>query len=190
VGTNGALRDVLGPAELRRVSADPSLAPFTRQCLRLPPFSSPFQPLCRQLSRQKIDAGHVSARPGQAGDKTKPDRVIEDDEHDGIVVVAALAANAEGTSGGDYGHPPANQISRQLRQSSIDGRRPTRSDANIPEVDRFDLSLTDTRSSRCAPHTAPNPGPQACARCGPTFSAPICSRVTCNFLKPLLSRIV
>src|SRR5262245_25144722 len=36
-----------------------------------------FQPLCRQLSRQKIDAGHVSARPGQAGDKTKPDRVIE-----------------------------------------------------------------------------------------------------------------
>ena len=36
------------------------------------------QPLCRQLDREKIDAGHVAARPGEAGDKTKLDRVVAD----------------------------------------------------------------------------------------------------------------
>ncbi len=41
------------------------------------------QPLCRQLTSQKIDACHVAARPGEAGDKTKLDRVFGDSEDDG-----------------------------------------------------------------------------------------------------------
>ena len=42
-----------------------------------------FQPLCRQLGREKIDARQVAARPGEARDKTKPDRVFGDTEDDG-----------------------------------------------------------------------------------------------------------
>ena len=41
------------------------------------------QPLCRQLTIEKIDPCQVAARPGEAGDKTKPDRVFVDDEDDG-----------------------------------------------------------------------------------------------------------
>ena len=55
-----------------------------------------FQPLCRQLGIEKIDSCQVAARPGEARDKTKPDRVFGDAKTMGIVVVAALAANAEG----------------------------------------------------------------------------------------------
>src|SRR5262249_55112597 len=41
-----------------------------------------FQPLCRQLDGEKIDARHVTARPREAGDKTELDRVITDIEDD------------------------------------------------------------------------------------------------------------
>ena len=41
------------------------------------------QPLCRQLGSEKIDPCQVAARPGEAGDKTEPDRVFADSEHDG-----------------------------------------------------------------------------------------------------------
>ena len=57
------------------------------------------EPLCVQLGVEKIDAGHVAARPGEAGDKTKLDRVIADGETIGIVDVAALAASAAGLPG-------------------------------------------------------------------------------------------
>ena len=40
------------------------------------------QPLCRQLADEKIDACQVAARPGEAGDQTKPDRVVADSEND------------------------------------------------------------------------------------------------------------
>src|SRR5262245_56794399 len=52
------------------------------------------QPLCRQLSREKIHAGRVAARPRQAGDETQPDRVFPTPKTIGIVEVAALAASA------------------------------------------------------------------------------------------------
>ena len=42
-----------------------------------------FQPLRYQLASEKIDPCQVAARPGEAGDKTKPDRVFADDEDDG-----------------------------------------------------------------------------------------------------------
>ena len=37
-----------------------------------------FQPLRRQLAGKKIDTRQVAARPGEAGDKTEPDRVVAD----------------------------------------------------------------------------------------------------------------
>jgi hypothetical protein len=42
-----------------------------------------FQPLCRQLTQEKIDACQVAARPGEAGDKTELHRVFGDQEDDG-----------------------------------------------------------------------------------------------------------
>ena len=36
------------------------------------------QPLCHQLSVEKIDPCQVAARPGEAGDKAKPDRIFGD----------------------------------------------------------------------------------------------------------------
>ena len=40
------------------------------------------QPLCHQLSREKIDTRHVAARPGEARDQTELDRVVGDAEDD------------------------------------------------------------------------------------------------------------
>ena len=77
------------------------------------------QPLCRQLSVEKIDTCQVAARPGEAGDKTKPDRVVADDEDDGDRRGCRLGRERRsGASGrGDHGDLPANQFGRQRRQS-------------------------------------------------------------------------
>ena len=40
------------------------------------------QPLGRHLLDEKIDASRIAFRPGEAGDKTKPDRVFGDTEDD------------------------------------------------------------------------------------------------------------
>jgi hypothetical protein len=54
-----------------------------------------------------------------ARDKTEPNRVLSEDEQDGkFVVVAALAANAAGPPAVAHADLLANQIARQLRQSS------------------------------------------------------------------------
>ena len=39
-------------------------------------FTQEFQPLRNQLTAEKVDTRRVTARPGEAGDKTKPDRVF------------------------------------------------------------------------------------------------------------------
>ena len=70
-----------------------------------------FQPLCSQFSSEKIDTRQVAARPGEAGDKTKPDRVFgegEDDRDrrscrfggsmDGIPPLAAITATRRCTN--------------------------------------------------------------------------------------------
>ena len=40
------------------------------------------EPLCRQLNAEKVDPCQVAARPGEAGDKTEPDRVLGDNKGD------------------------------------------------------------------------------------------------------------
>ena len=45
-------------------------------------FTKEPQPLCRQLFTEKIDAGRVAARPGEAGNKPNLDRVTADTEND------------------------------------------------------------------------------------------------------------
>jgi hypothetical protein len=53
------------------------------------------EPLRHQFVNEIVDNRHVAAWPGEAGNQTKPDRVVANIEDDGIVVVAAFAANAE-----------------------------------------------------------------------------------------------
>jgi hypothetical protein len=75
------------------------------------------QPLRRQLGREEIDAGRVAAWPGEARDKTEPDRVFGNEKHDG---------NRRGRLGGrqcrgraacdDHVDAPANEVGRQRRQ--------------------------------------------------------------------------
>ena len=68
---------------------------------------------------EKIDPCQVAARPGEAGDKTKPDRVFGDDEDDGDRRGCRLGRERRsGTSGrDDHGDLSANQFGRQRRQS-------------------------------------------------------------------------
>ena len=78
-----------------------------------------FQPLCRQLGVEKIDACQVAARPGEAGDKTEPDRVFRDDEYDGDRRGRRLdrECRQRDLRRSDHGDPSANQFGRQRRQS-------------------------------------------------------------------------
>ena len=68
---------------------------------------------------EKIDTCQVAARPGEAGDETKPDRVFADGEDDGDRRGCRLGRQRRiGTSGrGDHGDLSANQFGRQRRQS-------------------------------------------------------------------------
>ena len=76
------------------------------------------QPLCRQLSTEKIDACRVPARPGEAGDKAKPDGIVADDKNDGDRSGYRLGRERRsGASGrGDHRDLPTNQFGRQSGQ--------------------------------------------------------------------------
>ena len=67
---------------------------------------------------EKIDPCQVAARPGEAGDKTKPDRVFGDGEDDGDRRGCRLGRQRRSGASGrdDHGDLSANQIGRQLRQ--------------------------------------------------------------------------
>src|SRR5499427_9206993 len=64
-------------------SAVVALAGLTNTATRVAPGTNARRSssrLCRQFRGEEIDAGQVAARPREAGDKTKPDRVFVDDE--------------------------------------------------------------------------------------------------------------
>src|SRR5262245_64674071 len=77
-----------------------------------------FQPLRRQLPAEEIDTCQVTTRPGEASDKTKPDRVFRDPEDDGDRRGCCFGSQRRrNTSGRDnHGDLPPNQLGRQLRQ--------------------------------------------------------------------------
>ena len=79
------------------------------------------QPLRRYLWLRK-DACGVAARPGQAGDKTKPDRVFADTEDDRDRRRRCLGRERGHVPGrGDHGHPATNEIGHQRRQAIVLG---------------------------------------------------------------------
>src|SRR5215510_14071461 len=78
------------------------------------------EPLCRQLTAEKVDPRQVAARPGEAGDKTEPDRVLGRNKGDRDRRGCRLGSGRRGgRARDDYGDLSANQFSRQLRQSIV-----------------------------------------------------------------------
>ena len=67
------------------------------------------QPLGHHLLDEEIDAGRVAARPSEAGDKTKPDRVIADTEDNRDRRCCSFGRERGHVAGrGDDGHLSAN----------------------------------------------------------------------------------
>jgi hypothetical protein len=77
-----------------------------------------FQPLGRQLAREKIDSSQVAAGTGEAGNKTKPDRVLSDDENNGGRRRCGLGHPRDIITDRDHqGDLPAHQVGRKRRHS-------------------------------------------------------------------------
>jgi len=76
------------------------------------------QPLGVHLTAEEIGTGRVAARPGEAGDKTKLDRVFADAEDDRDRRCCSFGHDRTWRVAGcgDNGHLSANQISQQRRQ--------------------------------------------------------------------------
>src|SRR5262249_18836326 len=80
-----------------------------------------------------IDTGQVAARPGDARDKTKPDRIIRNGEDDWDCRGCRLGRlRRRGASAGDDDSDlPANQVGRQLWKPVILALRPAVDDHHI-----------------------------------------------------------
>jgi hypothetical protein len=76
------------------------------------------QALCRQLRIEKINPCQIAARPGQAGDQAKPDRVFGGGEDDGDGRGCRFGCQHRSvTSGrGDHCDLSANQFGRERRK--------------------------------------------------------------------------
>jgi hypothetical protein len=72
------------------------------------------QPLGVHLRAEEIDAGGVPARPGEAGDETKLDRVLADAEHDRDRRCCSFGRErGHGAASGDHGDTAADQVGHQ-----------------------------------------------------------------------------
>jgi hypothetical protein len=106
------------------------------------------QPLCYQFGRQEVYARHVSARPGEAGDKAEPDRVLGDDECDGDRGGCGFDGKDSSCTGyGNHGDLAANQIARERRQAIVATLRPAVFD---PHVLAFDIAGILEALAKCA----------------------------------------
>jgi hypothetical protein len=77
------------------------------------------QPLRIVLTREKIDPRQVSARPGEAGDKTELDRVFADakDDRDGRGRSFGCLGGIVAGGRCDDGHAPAHEVSHERRKA-------------------------------------------------------------------------
>ena len=116
------------------------------------------EPLCHQLSGEKIDAGRVAARPGEAGDKTELDRVVADAEDDRDGRGCSFGRErAEAVAGrGDHGHVTADQVGHECRQAIVLTLQPVVLDRHVLALDvaGFVEAFAERRRS-----SAPRPRP-------------------------------
>jgi hypothetical protein len=77
------------------------------------------QPLRLQLGREKIDPRQVPARPREAGDQTKLDRVFADAEDDRNRSGRSFGCTRSKVAGwrGDDGHTTTHEVSHERRKA-------------------------------------------------------------------------
>jgi hypothetical protein len=77
-----------------------------------------FQPLCRHLQDEILDAGDLATRPGEARDKTSFDRVCADaeDDRDRRARAFRRGRNEGVVERGDDRHATADNVRHQQRQ--------------------------------------------------------------------------
>jgi hypothetical protein len=89
------------------------------------------------LSDEDIYAGRVAARPGEASDKTKLDRIITDAEDYRDRCARSFGCDRSGRAAGrvDNGHATADQVSHQRRQAIELAVQPVVLDRHVLTVD-------------------------------------------------------
>jgi hypothetical protein len=95
------------------------------------------QPLGHHLRVEKIDAGRVAARPGEAGDKTKLDRVFADAEDDRDRRCCSFGREHSGYAAkrSDHGNSSADQVGHQCRQAIVLTLQPVVFDRDVLAFD-------------------------------------------------------
>jgi hypothetical protein len=95
------------------------------------------QPLSDHLRGEEIDPGRVAARSGEAGDKTKLDRVVAAAEHDRDCRGRSLGRDRSGrvAGRGDDGHTTPDQVSHQRRHAVVLAVQPMVLDRHVLAFD-------------------------------------------------------
>jgi len=121
----------LGGPSIGRIDEDGNSNGLGHQVMQEP------QPLGRNLRVKKIDAGQVAARPGETGDKTKPNRVFTDTEDNGNRCGRSFGRERTRRVGGrgDHGRSPADQIGHQRRQATVLTLQPVVFDRHVLSFD-------------------------------------------------------
>src|SRR5262245_54123601 len=111
------------------------------------------QPCYYQIYAKEIDTGQVAARPGDARDKTKPDRIIRNGEDDWDCRGCRLGRLRRwgASAGGDDSDLPANQVGRQLWKPVILALRPAVDDRHILALNVADLLQTSAPGVQTVP---------------------------------------
>jgi hypothetical protein len=95
-----------------------------------------FKPLGFKLVRHVGDAGGVAARPVEVRDDTKFDRVTSHAKNDWNRAGQSFGGKCRNPPGrGDDGHPAANEIGCQFRQSAEIVLRPPEFDRQVAALD-------------------------------------------------------
>src|SRR5262249_8877682 len=90
------------------------------------------QPLRRQFTADKVDAGRVAARSWEAGDESKLDRVFGEDEDNGDRRGRSFGRQRRSIGArNDYRSLSTNQFERQRGQSVVFALGPAVFDRNV-----------------------------------------------------------
>jgi hypothetical protein len=103
----------------------------------------------------KVDAGRVAARPGEAGDKTMLDRIIDDGEDDRNCRCRSSGRNRERN---DHGHATADQVSHQRRQAIELVVQPVVFDHHVPAFNVAGFTEPLAEGAHKVPRASPDPG--------------------------------
>ena len=106
-----------------------------------------------ELMDEKIYTSHVAARPREARDKTKLDRIVPDTEHDRDLLRRGFGRERAGRKPGrgDHRHVAANQIRQQTGYLVIFSFEPVKLNRDVTSLDqsRFAYALSEGGTIAC-----------------------------------------